>query len=852
MTFVGKGLFSGSLTVRIAAGAALLTLLTTLILGAISYSAMRRLLADSLEGRMTGGAQAVARHLEGRLSSLGSTLASLAENTLIGNALVDNMGRDVYLRSFLADFRQIDGMPVTVAMTDFQGVVIAKNDASPLAVERHWLAQIVESGEERIRIADQDGDYRLVLARPVIFANTGQPEGTLVFQLGVRALLEDRRASRLLEEQGLEPALTLYFRPASGAEPIGVSRGATTRGRLAVRAPIPVADGPRRLGLEIEVYTDPRKVSGAIDQLMGMYLVAGLVVLLLVILASRALARGLTRRLRRLEIATRNVSFEDLKLSGLPVDGNDEVSSLGRTFNAMLERLSDTLVSEQQARAAAEAAGCAKMEFLANISHELRTPLNAIIGFSQLMDRDPDIGPVHKERLGIVVRSGEYLLALINEVLDMSRIEAGKATVQSEIVDLRRLVEEVAETIRGRLEGKGLLFEKEIDLHQTPLVRTDAGKLRQILFNLLGNAVKYTSSGHVRLVAGTTGAASGGMRLRVEVADTGCGIPPEQQGIIFEKFEQARGRQPGKEGTGLGLAITRSYLDLLEGEIRVESEQGRGSRFIVTLPLVPAEDGEVPARSAPRRVIALAPGQPRYRLLIIEDNLENRLLLRTLLERVGFDVREAVDGRQGLERFFDWRPDLIWMDLRMPGMDGFEATRRIKATQQGQACKVIAVSASVFEEGRERVRAAGCDGFLSKPYREAELFTLLEQQLGARFVFEDSCAGAEAVPLPLAEEELAGLPETWRKRLSAATALGRIREMESLIEEIRPDHDGLASQLLDLVRRYELDRLMAALDGGSPCAGDRAGERIDPDLPAGSPRRTAAPRADNRHGNRSL
>ena len=370
------------------------------------------------------------------------------------------------------------------------------------------------------------------------------------------------------------------------------------------------------------------------------------------------------------------------------------------------------------AKDAAERANKAKSSFLAHMSHELRTPLNSILGFSAMVRDAPELSEKHREDLATVCRSGEHLLGLIDDVLDTAKIEAGRVTLNHASFDLGDLVRDCIVMMRVRASDKGL----ELFLHSDPIVprfvRSDAGKLRQVLVNLIGNAVKFTERGSVtvRLNARRMD-ASRDIRLILEVEDTGIGIAPEDQARIFDVFVQA-GQTSTQKGTGLGLSITQQFVHMMGGSIHVESSIGKGSLFRVELPVQEAEESEAVAANDDRgQVVGLAPGQPDYRILIVEDKRENWLLLQRLLEDAGFQVQVAEDGAQGVEMFRTWQPHLIWMDIRLPVMGGLEATGRIRALEGGRRVKIVALTASAFAQQREEVLAAGLDDFLRKPYR---------------------------------------------------------------------------------------------------------------------------------------
>ncbi len=385
----------------------------------------------------------------------------------------------------------------------------------------------------------------------------------------------------------------------------------------------------------------------------------------------------------------------------------------------------------------AEAANQAKSVFLANMSHELRTPLNAILGFTNLMRKAPDTASDQMEKLTIISNSGENLLSLINNVLDISKIEAGHMVREDTVVNLTQFLHEIESLMSVRVLGKGLNFDVALSPNLPENITIDPGKLRQVLTNLIANAVKYTEKGEISLKVMMAERESAQlMRLRFEVEDTGRGIRREDQETIFSPFEQIGNQSATESGTGLGLAICKQYVELMDGYIGVTSEPGKGSLFYLEiLARVPASSEKIITKPLHGRVTGLAKGEERYRILIAEDKQENRLLLHSLLEPLGFDIREAINGQEAVEQFEQWRPHLIWMDIRMPVMSGLEATRRIKEGEADFDTKIVALTAHALEEERIEILEAGCDDFIRKPYRDTEIFGSLAKHLGVQFLY---------------------------------------------------------------------------------------------------------------------
>ncbi len=502
----------------------------------------------------------------------------------------------------------------------------------------------------------------------------------------------------------------------------------------------------------------------------------------------------------------------------------DELKERTRA-EAEVRRLNDDLEQRVEARTRelseakeqAEIANRAKSVFLANMSHELRTPLNAILGFSDLLERDPQMTGDQRESLQIVKHSGEHLLGLINDVLDMSKIEAGRIVLEPEAIDLHTLLRDVAGMLRVRAEEKGLSFMLEQDPSLPNYVRIDAKKLRQVLINVAGNAIKFTAEGGVGLRA--RGHAEGNaLRLEFEVEDSGRGIAQADLERIFDPFVQVVRGADSAEGTGLGLPITRRFVQLLGGEIRVESRPGEGSLFRLDLQAERAREADVVLPEQLPRVERLAPNQPAFRILVVDDAEANRLLLKRLLQDVGFDVHEAADGEQAVREYGDFHPQLIWMDMRMPVMDGYEATRRIRQAEGGSEVKIAALTASAFTDERARVLGAGCDEFVRKPFRDTDVFEVTRRLLGVEYVYSNQEAADES---PAAAQErqrllavtLRELAQAPRQRLRQALELGDVHEVDAAVEAVAAGDAELAAGLREFVSAFRYAELMALLDG---------------------------------------
>ena len=507
----------------------------------------------------------------------------------------------------------------------------------------------------------------------------------------------------------------------------------------------------------------------------------------------------------------------------------------------LFAQIQEQSVQLAKAKETADAANRAKSEFLANMSHELRTPLNAILGFTQLMNRDNTIATEQQEHLAIVMRSGEHLLELINDILEMSKIEAGRVNLNETICDLYRLLSTLEDMlqIRARSKGLQLIFERTSLVPQ--YVRIDEGKLRQILINLMGNGIKFTQKGSVTLRVGV-GNGEWGMgnrewgvgnlpttnnkkpttnnkkpiTLTFEIEDTGPGIAPEEINLIFEAFTQTAKSQNSQQGTGLGLPISRSFVQLMGGEIAVSSILDQGSIFRFEVPIDTVQRSEISTPKPTQRVIGLVPNQPEYRVLVVEDNWENRYLLVKLLTSIGFQVKEAENGADAIALWENWEPHLIFMDMQMPVMDGYEATKRIKSHQKSQATAIIALTASAFEENRTYILSLGCDDFMRKPFQEDELFSKIAEYLGVRYRYQGNASVkiTQSDGLPQMqqgvslEEALSLMPKEWINQLNQAAAECSYDLVLALIEEIPPEDTLLIARLKGLADNFMFDKLM--------------------------------------------
>jgi len=528
----------------------------------------------------------------------------------------------------------------------------------------------------------------------------------------------------------------------------------------------------------------------------------------------------------------------------------------------------------QQAVIAADAANRAKSEFLANMSHELRTPLNAILGFSQLMSQDKTITEEHQNSLAIINRAGEHLLSLINDILEMSKIEAGRISLNIIDFDLHTFLHNLQEMLRFRASGKGLqlTFEKAADIPR--YIQSDISKLRQVLINLLGNAIKFTKKGSVKLSVkrggqgdketrgggdketrgggdkgtrgwgdkGTRGWGDGGMggdKLEVissahkiclifEVTDTGIGILPEEIEFLFEAFKQTSSGRESQQGTGLGLAISRKYVQLMGGDITVESTPGVGSKFSFDIQVNLAFPPKTKINQNNSQIVGLAPSQIQYRILVVDDRPESRLLTIKMLSQLGFNVKEAANGLQAINLWEEWQPHLILMDMRMPTMDGYQATKVIKSREQeiisdnliAHKTIIIALTANAFQEQKNTIIQAGCDDLINKPFSKETLLEKLRKHLEIKYVYQEESSSVQQQNIISTDKFtshnlrhlLSQIPHELVVQISHAAAQCSDNLIFELIEQIPSQNNELKTVLTHFAENFQFDKILEASD----------------------------------------
>lgn len=583
------------------------------------------------------------------------------------------------------------------------------------------------------------------------------------------------------------------------------------------------------------------QVLSAVNNLRRLTIILVLIMMLFVIPGTLWITRDFTKPIRALVAATEKIAEGDLE-TVIPVRADDELGQLADSYEKMKGRIRNMIQYLKDRQSEAESANKAKSTFLANMSHELRTPLNGILGYAQILKQSPDLTPKQTEGVNVILRSGEHLLSLINDILDLSKVEAGRMELHPVDFSLNDLLDNLSRVIDLRARQKKIKFRLEKGKGLPDLVHGDDSRLRQVLMNLLSNAVKFTDVGEVVLHAEVNDD-----KIKFVVKDTGPGISSEHIESIFSPFQQVGRVDRMTEGTGLGLAISRKLTQMLGGELRVKSKLGCGSHFYfnIKLPKVNQSDaqyandttiywmgagerdaGKVKAAKQAAQSHGIITGYQgaRRKVLVVDDKIENRAILRELLVPLGFEVFESVDGQEAIEMTPEVKPDLILMDLRMPRVNGYNATRAIRKQQLDIEPVIITISASAFASNRNESLNAGANDFVPKPVRRSLLLETIHNHAGIDWIYDEKSVSEEedTSSMEVSYSSNAGIEgkvcEECLKGIDMMIELarrGNLKGLESQLDELTesfPQVAPLDKSLRPLIKSFKLKEINQLLE----------------------------------------
>lgn len=566
-----------------------------------------------------------------------------------------------------------------------------------------------------------------------------------------------------------------------------------------------------------------RVINAHVEDVTRLFSILALTAVPLIGIATLLVGRATVRSIRGIADATADLAAANYDIDIAKLRRHDELGAVVTALETFrhqaiearrVREMEEKSHRLQLAKSAAESANKAKSDFLANMSHELRTPLNAILGYAHLLKRDPTLGERQQKAAKTIDESGSHLLTLINDILDLSKIEAGKFEICLAAVNLRSFMASIADIIRIRAEDKALAFTCELSPLLPGMVLADGKRLRQVLINLLGNAIKFTDQGRVELVVSRVSEDEAAARIRFEVRDTGVGMRPEELATIFQPFEQVGEVERRAGGTGLGLTISQQLVALMGGQLEVTSELGAGSVFAFELAL--AIDNSVPVEAEESAATVSGYRGERRKILVVDDTEVNRAVLEDMLAGLGFAIHHAGNGREALAMAGAERPDLILMDVRMPEMDGLEATRRIRASAPIAATPIVMLSAGATADEQGQSLAAGADAFLPKPITEDALLQTLARHLAVEWIYAEE---AQAEALGPAEERTLPLPPEEVEQLHRLAQAGNMRAIRGFADALAAQDDkfgAFAQRLRQLAAGFQSQAILDLVERQAP------------------------------------